>query len=281
MGAAVDLTPLDVPALLREHGLKPNQALGQNFLVDESALAKLAAAAEITPGGTVLEIGAGLGSLTRHLVFAAGLVVAVEVDRGLFAVLKQVLAGVENVRLLSGDILKLDPAEILPDGPYQVVANIPYHITSAIFRHLLESKHKPTRMLLTIQREVAERICAQPGDLSLLALSVQVYGQPQMVLRIPAGAFYPRPKVDSSALRVDLYPEPRIPAAQLNTFFRLAKAGYSQKRKTLRNALAGGLRKSPSQMEVLLRTAEIDPQRRAETLSLEEWGQLTALFLEK
>mgnify|MGYP001070387636 FL=1 len=279
MGSAVDLTPLDVPALLREHGLKPNQALGQNFLLDAGALAKLTEAAAIPPGGTVLEIGPGLGSLTRHLAAAAGLVVAVEIDRGLVGVLLQVLAGIENVRILTGDILELDPAAILPAGPYQVVANIPYHITSAIFRHLLESRHKPARMLLTIQREVAERICARPGDLSLLALSVQVYGQPQIVLRIPAGSFYPRPKVDSSVLRVDLYPEPRIPAAQLNAFFRLAKAGYSQKRKTLRNALAGRLGWPPRQAEVLLQTAEIDPQRRAETLSLPEWGRLTAIYL--
>ena len=159
-----------------------------------------------------------------------------------------------------------------------MVANIPYYITSAVIRHLLESNPKPRRMVLTIQKEVAERICAEPGDMSLLALSVQVYGQPRIAARIPAGAFFPVPKVDSSVLAVDIFPTPVVPIELLDTFFLLIKAGFSQKRKKLRNSLSAGIRKSTTETEKLLRAVGIDPQRRAETLSIEEWGKLSNQF---
>ena len=176
--------------------------------------------------------------------------------KGLLPPLRQVLAPFPNVHIVQGDILALNPAQLIPEGGYLVVANIPYYITSALIRHLLESRRPPTRLVLTIQKEVAQRICAAPGDLSLLALSVQVYGQPYIAAHIPAGAFYPPPKVDSAILRVDLYPTPRIPQPLLDSFFRLSKAGFSQKRKTLRNALAGGLGWSTAQAGELLQTAQ-------------------------
>ena len=144
----------------------------------------------------------------------------------------------------------------------------------------MEANPKPRRIILTIQKEVADRICAGPGDLSLLALSVQVYGQPRIAARIPAGAFYPAPKVDSSVLVVDIYPDPIIPVEQLDIFFLLIKAGFSQKRKKLRNSLSAGMRLSTDDTENLLHTAEIDPQRRAETLSIDEWGRLSKKYLE-
>ena len=168
--------------------------------------------------------------------------------------------------------------DMLNPGGYLVVANIPYYITSAVIRHLLESKHAPRRVVLTIQKEVAQRICAQPGDLSLLALSVQVYGRPHITAHIPADAFYPPPKVDSAVLRVDLYPTPAIPPPLLEAFFHLSKAGFSQKRKTLRNALSGGLGWSTAKAGELLQTAGIDPFRRAESLSLDEWHTLTQAY---
>lgn len=281
MDSALEPAPLDVPALLRSHGLHPKKGLGQNFLIDESALKKLVAAAEIPPEACVLEIGAGLGSLTRHLTRAAAQVVAVELDRELIPILESVLAGAKNVRVLQGDILALDPSALdLPPG-YLVIANIPYYITSAILRHLLEAPVRPARLVLTVQREVAERICAGPGSHSLLSLSVQVYGEPRPLLRIPAGAFYPPPQVDSTTLRVDIYPHPRIPIGQLDAFFRLARAGFSQKRKTLRNALSAGLAWRPQQAASLLERAGIDPMRRAEMLSLDEWSRLTGEFLEE
>jgi 16S rRNA (adenine1518-N6/adenine1519-N6)-dimethyltransferase len=269
-----ELPALNVPELLRNYGLRPDKRLGQNFLVDPNALAQVLQAAEIDGEASVLEIGPGLGALTRLLARRARRVVAVELDANLLPPLYQVLAPYPNVEIVQGDILAHDPARLMGEAGYRVVANIPYYITSALIRHLLEAQLKPQRLVLTVQREVAERICAGPGDLSLLALSVQVYGKPQIAARIPAGAFYPAPKVDSAVVRVDLSDQPAIPERDLEVFFRLAKAGFSQKRKTLRNALAGGLRLTTAQSSQLLEAAGIDPMRRAETLSLEEWGKL-------
>jgi 16S rRNA (adenine1518-N6/adenine1519-N6)-dimethyltransferase len=161
---------------------------------------------------------------------------------------------------------------------YVVVANIPYYITSVVLRHLLEAKQPPGRVVLTLQKEVAERICAGAGKMSLLALSVQVYGRPGIGTTIPAAAFYPSPKVDSAVLCIEIYPQPVLPVDRLEPFFALIKAGFSQKRKTLRNALSGGLRIAVFESERLLCAAGIDPQRRAETLSLEEWGNLVKEF---
>jgi len=183
--------------------------------------------------------------------------------------------------LISADILDLSPSEIIDRPDYLVVANIPYYITSAIIRHLLESERKPRRIVLTIQTEVADRICAQPGDMSLLALSVQVYGQPRLAGRIPAEAFFPAPTVDSAVLVIDIYPEPLIPSASLKIFFQLIKAGFAQKRKTLRNSLSAGLHIAPAESASLLAQAGIDPMRRAETLSIPEWERLTRLKEDK
>lgn len=278
MDSAVEPPPLNVPALLRSHGLSPRKSLGQNFLIDPAALRRVVNAAEVTPDSTVLEIGAGLGSLTRYLARAAHRVVAVELDQHLLPVLHEVLADETNVRIVHGDMLELDPAELVQQDGYLVVANIPYYITSALIRHLLEAPRAPSRLTLTVQQEVAERITAGPGDMSLLALSVQVYGRPAVAARIPAGAFYPPPKVDSAVLRVDLYPEPAVPHEKLDFFFRLIKAGFSQKRKTLRNTLANGLHLEPAEAAARLEAAGIDPQRRAETVSLAEWNRLVDAF---
>ena len=279
----MSLSPLDVGSLLKRYGLRPDKRLGQNFLVDETALQQVVKAAEVKSEDTVLEIGPGLGSLTRWLADQARQVIAVEIDGRFIPPLKEVLSSFKNIRIIQGDILSLNPAELIEErannaSGYLVVANIPYYITSALFRHLLEANKKPDRLVLTVQREVAERICAVPGDMSLLALSVQVYGQPKVVASIPAGAFYPPPKVDSAVVRVELYSEPQIPASELPAFFRLVKAGFSQKRKTLRNALSGGMREETSLTAQILQAAGIDPMRRAETLSLEEWGNLVAAF---
>jgi 16S rRNA (adenine1518-N6/adenine1519-N6)-dimethyltransferase len=268
------LPPLQIANLMRTNGLHASKGLGQNFLQDDEILAKIVTAAQVTRQDDVLEIGPGLGSLTRHLALTAHSVTAIELDASLIPVLGDVLKPFGNVRVVQGDILKLNPALLMPSGDYLVVANIPYYITSAVFRHLLENTPRPRRIALTIQKEVAERICARPGEMSLLALSVQVYGEPQISAEIPAEAFFPVPKVDSAIIRVNLYPEPRIPQESLETFFRLAKAGFSQKRKTLRNSLSAGLHISAQQAETYLRQSKIDPMRRAETLSLEEWGEL-------
>ena len=281
MVPSIELPPLNIRALLNAHNLRPKKGLGQNFLSDPGILDRIVESAQIPPDACVLEVGPGLGSMTRYLAAAARQVVVVELDANFIPVLHDVLSPMDNVTIHQGDILALDPTQLIPDEDYLVVANIPYFITSALIRHLLETSRKPQRIVLTIQREVANRICAAPGKLSLLALSVQVYGQPSIVMRIPAGAFYPPPKVDSAVLRVDLFPEPRIARHMLDHFFTLAKAGFSQKRKTLRNALAGGLHWKPAQTAELLTTALIEPNRRAETLSIEEWGTLTREYCAK
>ena len=271
-------TSLNVRNLLREHDLSPRKSLGQNFLVDNGALEKVVDSAEIEPVDVVLEIGAGLGSLTRFLSNVARKVVAVELDSNLIPILETVLGSQGNVELVYGDILKLDPTRLISVDQYLVVANIPYYITSAIFRHLLEAKRKPRRIVMTIQKEVAQRICAHPGDMSLLALSVQVYGKPKIVAKIPAGSFYPPPNVDSAVIRVDLYQTPVIESDQMDLFFQLTKAGFGQKRKMLRKSLAAGLNLPVSRVEEMLIKNEIDPTRRAETLDLPEWRRLTEYY---
>ncbi|HET9915176.1 MAG TPA: 16S rRNA (adenine(1518)-N(6)/adenine(1519)-N(6))-dimethyltransferase RsmA [Anaerolineales bacterium] len=281
-----EIPPLNAEALLKRHGLRAHKGLGQNFLQDSQALEKIVSAAEIQRTDTVLEIGPGLGSLTRYLAVSAREVIAVELDENLLPPLRAVLAPYRNVRLIHADILKLSPndlihrtASLVTEKDYIVVANIPYYITSAVIRHLLENEPKPRRIVLTIQKEVAQRICARPGDMSLLALSVQVYGKPRIAEHIPAGAFFPVPKVDSAVLCVDIYPFPLIEEGLLETFFKLIKAGFSQKRKTLRNSLSSGLHISPIHAADLLTRANIDPQRRAETLSIEEWQRLAENLL--
>ena len=266
---------LNAETLLKRYHLRAHKGLGQNFLQDPQALEEIVSTAEIQKTDTVLEIGPGLGSLTRYLAVFAKAVVAVELDKNLIPPLKTVLAPYQNVHLIQGDILKLSPKDLISEDDYLVVANIPYYITSAVIRHLLESELKPRRIVLTIQKEVAQRICAQPGHLSLLALSVQVYGQPRIAVHIPANAFFPAPKVDSAVLVVDIFSVPKVKENNLDRFFKLIKAGFSQKRKTLRNSLSSGLHISTTNAAELLTRANIDPQRRAETLSIEEWELLT------
>jgi 16S rRNA (adenine1518-N6/adenine1519-N6)-dimethyltransferase len=270
------IPPFNAEALLKRYHLHAHKGLGQNFLQDPGALEEIVSAAELGPTDTVLEIGPGLGSLTRYLAASAREVIAVELDQNLIPPLEAVLSPHQNVRIIHGDILKLSPDELIAEANYLVVANIPYYITSAVLRHLLESSRKPRRIVLTIQKEVAQRICAAPGDLSLLALSVQVYGKPRVAAYIPAEAFFPAPRVDSAVLVVAIYSAPLIQEKDLDAFFKLIKAGFSQKRKTLRNSLSSGLRISPANAAELLERANIDPQRRAESLSLSEWSELIA-----
>ena len=266
--------------LLDKYHLKPHKGLGQNFLSNDTVLSGIADAAGIPEHAAVLEVGPGLGSLTRHLAERAERVVAVELDKDLVPVLRRELAGCGNVEIVEGDILEFAPDEYFSDGDYYVAANIPYYITSAVIRHLLEGRSRPKRLALTVQKEVAERICAAPGKLSLLALSVQIYGKADIPMIIPSSAFYPEPKVDSAVVRIELYDEPLIPLQDMDAFFALAKAGFGQKRKTLRNALSSNLHLSSAETGARLEQAGIDPMRRAETLSIEEWKRMMEVFPE-
>lgn len=269
---------LNIQPLLKHFHIQPRKSLGQNFLVEPAGLLKVIDAAELSGSEEVLEIGAGLGSLTYLLAQTCARVTAVEIDRHLLEPLAEALKPFTNVQIVHGDILELDPANLVSRENYVVVANIPYYITSAIIRHLLEASPKPSRVILTIQKEVAQRILARDGKMSLLSLSVFVFGEPEIVGTIPAGSFFPAPDVDSAVLRIRLYPEPLISASQLDQFFKLAHAGFGQKRKTLRNSLSAGLSLPANKVEVRLLEAGIEPSRRAETLGIAEWAKLVDSF---
>jgi 16S rRNA (adenine1518-N6/adenine1519-N6)-dimethyltransferase len=264
---------VDIREALRRYNVTPKKSLGQNFLFEPALLERIVKAGDVGPEDTVLEIGPGAGSLTRALAGAAARVVAVELDNRLLPVLEHTVGDLANVEVVHGDILAINLQPLLGDSRYKVVANIPYYITSALLRRLLEAPHPPALVVLTVQREVAARICARPPEMSLLAVSVQFYGRPRILGRIPAGAFYPAPDVDSAIVRIDLDAPPLV-GPRADGFFELVKAGFSQKRKQLKNTLGAGLTLSAGQAERLLSAAGVDPARRAETLTIEEWLRL-------
>lgn len=267
----------NVPALLRAHGLHPRKGLGQNFLISQAALENIVAAADLSAEDVVVEVGAGLGTLTRLLAQKAGRVAAVELDAALVAILRDEVNDLPNVEIVHGDILQLSDLD-LPHRGYKVVGNLPYYITSAVLRRFLEKEPRPEIMVVTVQREVAERIVAGPGEMSLLSISVQFYGQPSIVARIKAGSFYPSPRVDSAVVRIDVGERPTVLLGEGiddRAFFRVVRAGFGQKRKMLRNALSAGLGMPPARVESALGQAGVDPRRRAETLSLDEWVGVT------
>jgi 16S rRNA (adenine1518-N6/adenine1519-N6)-dimethyltransferase len=265
-----------VAALLRARGLRPRKGLGQNFLTDPVALGRIVTAADLSRSDMVVEVGAGAGTLTRLLAEQAGRVLALELDDQLVELLREQFSESSNVEVIHADVLRLSPSD-LPQQDYKVVGNLPYYITSAVLRRFLSGAPRPRLMVVTVQREVAERIVAEPGKMSLLALSVQFYGRPRIVARIPAGAFYPAPKVDSAVVRIDVGEQPSVHLGEGiddEVFFRVARAGFSQKRKKLRNSLSAGLAFAPAEAAEALEQAGIDPGRRAETLSLEEWASV-------
>jgi len=271
---------MNVRRILDLWNIQPQKSLGQNFLVDSHILQKIVDAADLGPCDVVLEIGAGIGNLTELLANKAGTVVAVELDRQLIPVLQENLRGFDNVVLVQGDILDLDPVELVRQATprheiqrdYKIVANLPYYITSAILRRLLEASLRPARLIITLQLDVAQRIVAQPGDMSVLAISVQFYGRPKILFRIKPGSFYPAPAVHSAVLQVDSYTTASLPVADPTVFFRVVRAGFSQRRKQLHNTLSAGLNTRSDRMVPLLESLSIDPRRRAETLTLEEWA---------
>ncbi|MDX2075017.1 MAG: 16S rRNA (adenine(1518)-N(6)/adenine(1519)-N(6))-dimethyltransferase RsmA [bacterium] len=267
--------------LLDKYDIQPKKSLGQNFLHDPNALDKIISVSELSPTDTVLEIGAGTGALTEKLAQTVKRVVAVELDDRLFTVLRAEMERYPNVELLFADILQVNLAEVMGDDPYVVVANVPYYITSAILRMLLETSHRPTRLIMTIQTEVAERIIAKPPDMSVLAVSVQFYGTPDIVARFNPAVFYPRPEVGSAVLRVITHDAPVIDVPSEALFFRVVRAGFGQKRKQLKNSLASGLAMKSEEAGNLCTQVGIDPMRRAETLTLPEWAALVLAFAQR
>jgi 16S rRNA (adenine1518-N6/adenine1519-N6)-dimethyltransferase len=270
----------DPRALLKAYGLKPKKRLGQNFLVSKPALERVVRAADLSGGEDVLEIGAGLGALTLLLAEQAARVVTVEIDQELLPPLSWVLGGLQNVELRAGDILSMDLAELGLRRGYVVVANIPYQITSRLIRLLLEHEYSAVRLVLTIQKEVAERIIAEAGDKSLLALSVDVFGRGGIEAVIGADAFYPQPGVDSAVLRIDRHAQPLVDREHLSDFFNLARAGFGQKRKQLLNSLSSGLGLPKEPMQQALLAAGISPSQRAQELDLQDWARLLSAMIE-
>lgn len=271
--------PLNARAVLKTYGISPKKKLGQNFIIRQSALDQVIAAAGLSKTVQILEIGAGLGALTLSLAKQHHKVVAIEYDQRLIPILKNVLGSYENVNILQGDFLQLQLEDVITPPEYFVVANIPYQITSAVIRKVVEAPYPARRIVLTIQKEVAERIIAQPGSLSLLALSVQIFGNPSIISDIASKAFYPQPKVQSSVLRVDMYTQPLIPMHEIDHFFRIAKAGFAQKRKKLRNSLSAGLHITPAEVEEIMGKAKITPSMRAQELAIDQWQQLSRSFI--
>ena len=274
---------VDVKALLRRYDIQPSKGLGQNFLIDETVADRIVEASDLAPDDVVLEVGPGTGLLTRRLADRVAQLVAVEIDRKLVKLLAETLGGRDNVRVVQGDILQIDfVAELMAvlglqeaaSLSYKVVADLPYYITSAVLRRLLSARVRAKQLTLMVQREVAERILSGPGSLSLLAISVQVYGHPELVCRVPASAFYPQPKVESALLRVRLHDSPRVPEADLPRFFRVARAAFGQKRKQLHNSLTHNLHLPRERVLAALAEAGIDSRRRPQTLTIEEWSTL-------
>ncbi|MHB0858839.1 MAG: 16S rRNA (adenine(1518)-N(6)/adenine(1519)-N(6))-dimethyltransferase RsmA [Anaerolineae bacterium] len=274
---------MNVRQVLSRYGIRPSKGLGQNFLTDERVMETIVRAADLHADDIVLEVGPGVGLMTLRMAQQAGQVVAIELDRKMVAVLAQTVGDLGNVHVVQGDILEVDHVALLAEATglpdpstlrYQVVANLPYYITSAALRALLGARIRPKQLTVMVQREVAERITASPGQMSLLAISVQVYGQPEIVARVPASAFYPPPKVDSAILHVRVFGQPRVSEAKLPRFFQVVHAGFGQKRKQLHNSLGHGLRLSPDAVNAALQASGVAPDRRAQTLTIEEWAAL-------
>ncbi|MBI2836377.1 MAG: ribosomal RNA small subunit methyltransferase A [Chloroflexi bacterium] len=275
---------------MRRYGLRARKGLAQHFLVDGNVLEQIVEAAELKSSDIVMEVGPGLGVLTEQLAGRVGRVIAIELDDTLAGILRERLSRYHNLTVVNGDILKIDPASLLGElktatpetvdiGKYKVVANLPYYITSPTLRHFLEAPIKPGLMVVMVQKEVAEEIAASPGRMSILSISVQLYGKPEIVVHVPASAFYPAPEVDSAILRIRLFDKPAVDV-DTEGFFRVVRAGFSAARKQLGNSLAQGLDLPKEKALALLEEAGIDSHRRAEALAIEEWARLWQAFAE-
>jgi len=269
---------------LRSLDLRARKGLGQHFLVDDRVLKRIVSAAKLAANDTVVEVGPGLGILTKELARRAGRVIAIELDPKLASALEQALASVANVTIVNADVLESDPGVLIRNARgdvgagYKVVANLPYYIATAVVRHFLEAGLKPQLVVITVQKEVAQVMVAQPGKMSLMSVSVQFYGKPFIVGYVPARSFYPTPKVDSAIVRIELYDRPAVEVEDVSQFFEVVRGGFAAPRKQLHNSLAQGLKIPSAEAAALLERAGISQERRAQTLTLEEWARVCRLF---
>ena len=272
---SVIASPEVVHYICKRFDIKMSKKLGQNFLIKRGIVDEIVHAAELTPGEPVLEVGPGIGTLTQGLAQSGADVTAIELDRRLLEVLDTTLASYDNVRIVHGDVLKLDVPTIMNHKPFKVVANLPYYITTPIIMSLLESKLPIERLVVMVQKEVALRMVAKPGtkDYGALSVAVQYYTEPDIVLDVPPKSFLPAPAVTSSVIRCVLRDKPPVDVIDEKLFFRVVKAGFAQRRKTFANTMkTTGL--SKDRIEELLAKANIDGQRRGETFTLQEFADV-------
>ncbi len=272
----------EVKNLFKKHKLRPSRGLGQHFLIDKGIARKIVAAAELKPEDIVLEIGPGLGALTLGLAKRVKKVIAVEKDSRIVELLKETVKGFSNIKIVHGDILKIEPpTKILARGKienFKVVANLPFYLTAPVIRKFLEAtKGRSLEMTLVVQKEVAQRICAKPPDMNLLAVSIQFYAQPKIISYISKKSFWPSPEVDAAIIKIQSS-KSNFQNINKDLFFKIVKAGFSQPRKQLINNLSKKLKIDKIKMEAWLWKNNIQPTQRAETLSVEDWLKLTKSF---
>ncbi len=267
---------MNIPKKLRQINFRVKKRLGQNFLQEEEVLYEILSQASVQPDDVILEIGAGLGILTEPLSDAAKWVIALELDPSLYAYLSERFGNRKNLRILHQDILKYDMKDLPKEG-VKVIANLPYYISTPILMHLLQSIQRFSLILIMVQKEVAERIAAGPGTKKYgsLSIAVQYYAKTDIVYQVPKTAFYPVPEVDSAILRLTLRKEPPVKVADPERFFRLVQAAFAQRRKTVRNSLRSSGSFSPEQLDAAFTASGIQSRRRAETLSMEEFAELS------
>ena len=258
--------------LLQSKGLWAKKALGQNFLVDEKALNMIVDAADLLDTDNIIEVGPGTGFLTEQLIRKVGQVTAVELDKDMVGILEEIYRFADNLEILNKDILQFEIRNFKFEN-YKVVANIPYYITSPLLKHFLMSENRPTIMVVLVQKEVAQKICGLTGK-SLITISTQLFGKPEIVDIVSSKSFYPAPKVDSAILKISVFDKPLVPKSKLKDFLRIVKFGFSQKRKKLANSLGAGLHMKPAEVREILIEAKIDPDIRAESLEIEDWKRL-------
>jgi 16S rRNA (adenine1518-N6/adenine1519-N6)-dimethyltransferase len=251
---------------------RPAKALGQHFLLDVQVIDRILEAGDLKATDLVVEIGPGRGVLTAKLVHQAGRVVAVEVDPYLAETLPRQVGNPSNLQVVSDDGRSCDYRSLVPAGSsWKVLANLPYYAANPIVRRLLEEEPRPELLVVMVQQEVGQSMAAGPGKMNLLSLAVQFYGDASLVCTVPPSAFRPPPKVHSALVRIDVKPQPLLPAEEAPAFFKLAKAAFSAPRKQLHNALSRGLNITPAEGMQIVGEASLDPMRRPGTLALDEW----------
>lgn len=266
---------------LHHSGVKAKKSLGQNFLKSTEVRDKIISSAELGKEDVVIEVGPGLGVLSGEIAKGAGKLLAVELDDRLIQKLNITLKQYDNVRIIHQDILEVDLPALLREenvSSYKVVANLPYYITSAVVRYFLEAEVRPQNMVIMVQKEVAESITAQPGKMSILSVSVQVYGEAEIVTIVPPEAFTPAPSIDSAVVRIKTHEKPHVEREKEVLFFKVVKAGFCMPRKQLANTLSKGLNKPKEKITQILKNMGVEPNQRAETLSVEEWVRLQTLL---